>query len=79
MSDRFDQELFLKAGAESLKVPDTLEDRIESLLADLPEKKNIYKMSFRRTVLLAAALVMLLSVTVTASVVYHQSNACYTQ
>ncbi len=68
MKDRFDEKLFLMAGEERLNVPGTLETKIESLLTDLPEKRNAYKVNVRKVIVLAAAIVMLLSVTVTASV-----------
>ncbi len=68
MSDRFEQKLFLLAKKEEIKIPDTLNNRIESLLWELPDKKKAHKMNLRTAAVLAAALTMLLSLTVTASV-----------
>ena len=68
MDDRFDQKIFQMAGEEKLKLPETLNDRLENTLGSLPSKKKIYKMNIRKAVILAAAMIMLLSATATASV-----------
>ncbi len=68
MRDRFEDKLFRMAKQEKIKTPEALNDKIDSLLSDLPEKKKIYKMNVRRSLILAAALVMLFSITATASV-----------
>lgn len=68
MDDGFDQKIFQMAGEEKLKLPETLNNRVENALGSLPSRKKIYKMNIRKAVILAAAMIMLLSVTATASV-----------
>jgi hypothetical protein len=68
MDDKFDQKLFQMAGRESMKLPETLNKRVVDVLDSLPSKQRIYKMNIRKAAVLAAAMIMLLSVTATASV-----------
>lgn len=68
MDDGFDQKIFQMAGEEKLKLPETLNNRVENALSSLPSRKKIYKMNIRKAVILAVAMIMLLSATATASV-----------
>lgn len=68
MKDKFDQELFRMAEEENFVIPESLDGRIENILESLSDRRKIYKMNLRKAVILAAAMIMLLSVTATASV-----------
>lgn len=67
MEDKFDQKLFKMAEEEKPRLPETLAVRVEDALGSIPVKKKIYKMNLRKAVILAAAMVMLLSITAVAS------------
>lgn len=68
MKDKFDQKLFQMAEEEKIMIPESLNDRVEDTLVSLSPKHKVYKMNIRKALVLAAALVMLLSITATASV-----------
>lgn len=68
MKDRWEQDLFKMAKREKLVVPETLEDRIDDILVSLPKQNNIFKMTWKKSIILAAALVATLSITVSAAV-----------
>lgn len=68
MDDRFEQKLFDMAKKEKMKQPEAFNERVEEILDSLSDKPRIFKMNLKKAVVLAVAMVMLLSVTATASV-----------
>lgn len=70
MKDRLEQEVILEqklfnmAEQEEIRLPDTLRDKVDDILVSLPK----YRMTLRKSVILAAALTAMLSITVTAAV-----------
>lgn len=66
--DSFDEKLFRMAGNEKIIVPDSLQERIDDIFVNMPRKRVIFRMSWKKTFVLAAALTCLLSITVTAAV-----------
>lgn len=63
----FEQELFQMAEGEEMIPPDTLQDRIDDILVSLPKHRK-YRMTWKKSVILAAVLTAMFSVTVTAAV-----------
>lgn len=68
MKDKWEQDLFKMARQEKMIVPDTLEERIDDILVSLPKQHRVFKMTWKKTLILAAALVAALSLTVSAAV-----------
>lgn len=68
MDDKFDRKLFQMAGEERIKLPETLNARVEDALGSLVAEKRIFKWNIRRAAVLAAAVAMLFSITAAASV-----------
>lgn len=70
--DKFEEKLFQMAAQEQIEVPESLLKRVEAISRRLPdettEQKPVFHMNFKKALLLAAVLVMALSVTVTAAV-----------
>ncbi len=69
MKDReLEQKLFQMAGREKLIPPVSLEQKINDILDDLPKQHRAFRMTWKRSVILAAALIAMFSFTVTAAV-----------
>ena len=73
MKDDFEQKLLKMAAHEEMVLPESINKRINDTLVSLPEHKKTFKMTWKKSLVLAAALVTLMSVTVSAAVsVYRQ-------
>lgn len=59
-----DQKLFEMAEQEEMILPDTLQDKIDDILVSIPKHRKLWK----KTVILAAVLTAMFSITVTAAV-----------
>lgn len=68
MIDQFEQKLFRMAGQEQMVLPDTLHKKIDDILVSLPETERRWRLNWKTSLILAAALTMMLSVTVSAAV-----------
>lgn len=68
MRDRLDEKLFQMAAQEVIEVPDSLPDKIDRIMEELPAQKHVFHMNWRKALVLAAMLTMTLSITVTAAV-----------
>lgn len=68
MRDQFENKLFAMASEEKMVLPEEMENKINRLLKQMPQKKHTNKMNLRKAILLAAVLTMLFSVTATAAV-----------
>ena len=68
MRDQFENKLFAMASEEKMVLPEEMENKINRLLKQMPQKKHTPKMNLRKAILLAAVLTMLFSVTATAAV-----------
>lgn len=68
MKDNFNLKIKKMAQKEKLELPDGYDERIEQILNNLPRKKK--HISFKMVPVLVAALVLLLSISVTAAVNY---------
>lgn len=66
--DKFEQELFKTAGKEKMIVPEPFSQKIDDILVSLPKKRRVFKMTWKKSVVLAAALIAMFSLTVTAAV-----------
>lgn len=66
--DRFEQELFQMAEQEKLILPDTVYDKVNDTLVSLQKRTKPLHMTWKKSVILAAALIALCSITVTAAV-----------
>ncbi len=66
--DSFDQKLFRMAGKEKTVVPDSVQERIDDILVSLPQKRGIFRMTWKKALVLSAVMTCLLSITVTAAV-----------
>lgn len=66
--DKFEYTLFQMAKQETIIVPDTLSKRVDDILVSLPKKAGIFRMTWKKSVVLAAALTAVFSITVTAAV-----------
>lgn len=67
MSDNFEQKLFQMAKREQMILPENLERKIDADLRNLSGRKKKKVMNWRRTLVLAAALTALFSLTATAA------------
>ena len=72
-SDFLDRKLYKMAEQEQMAIPEELEARVEDVLANLEKsgRSSRHHYSFRRAAILAAACLVLASVTVTASGLYQ--------
>lgn len=66
--DQFEQDLFRMAEEEKMILPDTVYERVNDTLVSLPDQKRVLRLTWRKSVILAAALIAMCSVTVTAAV-----------
>lgn len=67
-ADQFEQNLFHMAEQEKMILPGTVYRRVDDTLASLTEQRQGLRMSWRKAVILAAALTAMCSITVTAAV-----------
>lgn len=67
-TDRWEQELFRMAEREKMVIPESVYGSVEDTLFGLGQKRYRARMTWKKAVLLAAALTALCSVTVTAAV-----------
>ena len=68
MKDEFEQKLFNMAAGEEMILPESMYKKINDTLVSLPEQKKIFKMTWKKSIVLAATLMTLMSVTVSAAV-----------
>lgn len=68
MRDQWEDTLFRMAEKEQIIMPDELTDRIDGILCKLKEERIGFRMNWKKSLILAAALTMLLSATAVASV-----------
>ena len=65
MQDRWEESIFHMAEQEQMVMPQSMTDRIEEILCK-PKKR--FRMNFKKSIILAATMVMLISATAIASV-----------
>ncbi|MCH5249037.1 MAG: hypothetical protein J1E98_03870 [Lachnospiraceae bacterium] len=68
MRDNFEQKLFNMAADEEMILPESIHKRVNDTIVSLPQQKRIFRMTWKKSIVLAAALVTLMSVTVSAAV-----------
>lgn len=68
MKDKWEQNLWEMAQREKMITPVSLNERIDDMLVSLPRQRRIFRMTWKKSVILAAALTAMLSFTVTAAV-----------
>lgn len=68
MEDRWEETLFRMADREQIAMPRTLSDRIEETLCKPNRRSGRFRMSWKKSIVLAAAMTMLVSATAVASV-----------
>lgn len=68
MKDRWEQTLCEMAGREKLITPVSLNEKIDDILVSLPKQHRVFRMTWKKSVVLAAALIAMFSITVTAAV-----------
>ncbi len=66
--DQLERDLFQMAGREKMIAPVSLDEKINDILVGLPKQHKIFRMTWRKSVILAAALIATFSLTVTAAV-----------
>lgn len=66
--EQFDETLFRMAQQEKMILPEGMEERVNDILVSLPKQHKIFKMTWKKSVILAAALIAMFSITVTAAV-----------
>lgn len=66
--NKLEQDIFEMAQQEKMIPPESLEKKIDDILVSLPKKRGIFRMSWKKSAVLAAALIAMLSITVTAAV-----------
>ena len=66
--DKLEHIIFQMAEKETMIVPDTLQKRVDDTLVRLPKKAGIFRMTWKKSAVLVAALVAVCSITVTAAV-----------
>lgn len=74
MIDKLEEKIFKMAAKEKLILPESVNNQIEVLLDSLPEKRKIRKLTFKKAVILAATLILLISMTAVASVNLFQKR-----
>lgn len=67
-TDQFEKHILQMAEQEKMILPETLYRKVDDVLVSLPERNRTCKMTWRKSIILAAALAALCSVTVTAAV-----------
>lgn len=68
MRDNFEEKIFALAAAEKMVLPESMKNRVNDTLVSLPEHRRIFRMTWKKSVVLAAAIVTLMSFTVSAAV-----------
>lgn len=67
-TNQSEQDLFQMAEQEKIILPDTLYRKVDSTLGSLPKRRRTFKMTWKKSVILAAALIAVCSCTVMAAV-----------
>lgn len=67
MNKKTEKELFIMAKQEKIISPETLNIQIDKILTDLPGQKPMYKINLKKALVLAAVLIMVLSISATAA------------
>ena len=60
--------MFQMAKQEQIIIPVSLQERVEDILDGLPKKGRVFRMTWKKSVVLAAAMICMFSITVTAAV-----------
>lgn len=68
MKDSFEEKIFHMVEEEQILLPNSIKQRVDEKLKNLPEHKTVFKMNIRKTFILAAAMIMLFSITATAAI-----------
>lgn len=68
MEDRWEETLFRMADREQIAMPRPLSDRIEEILCKPNGQSRRFRMNWKKSIVLAAAMIMLISATAVASV-----------
>ena len=66
--DDFEQKLFIMAGNEEIILPGSMHKKVNDTLVSLSKQNKIFKMTWKKSIVLAAVLATLMSVTVSAAV-----------
>lgn len=66
--DKLEHIIFQMAEKEEMIVPDILQERVNDTLVGLPKSSGIFRMTWKKSIVLVAALVAVCSITVTAAV-----------
>ena len=67
-ADELEQDLFRMAQREKMILPETVYKEVDDKLSEIHQAKRLGRMTWKRAVILAAALVAMCSLTVTAAV-----------
>ena len=68
MIDDFEQKLFIMAENEEIILPQSMHKKVNDTLVSLPRNNKIFKMTWKKSIVLAAVLVTFMSFTVSAAV-----------
>ncbi len=68
MKDNFENRIFQMAEEEQIILPDSIKQKVDKKLENLPEHKTVFKMNIRKAIILAAVMIMLFSITATATI-----------
>lgn len=68
MRDDFEKKIFDMAAGEKMVLPESMQNRINDTIVNLDEKEPFFRMTWKKSVVLAAVIVTLTSVTVSAAV-----------
>ncbi len=67
MRDNFEEKIFKMAADEKMILPESIHREVNDILVSLPKRK-IFRMTWKKSIIMAAALVTLMSITVSAAV-----------
>ena len=68
MKDDFEQKLFLMSGKEEIILPESIHKKVNHAFAGLPKQNKIFKITWKKCIVLTAVLVTFISTTVSAAV-----------
>lgn len=74
MKDRFEQDLFEMAESEKMIVPKEVYDRVDESLSRISDNRRIFRMNFKKSLVLAAACALMFSITVSAAAVAYKQR-----
>lgn len=75
-NNSLEEKIFEMARSERMILPESMNKRVNDILVSLPEPKKVFRMTWKKSVILAAALVTMMSFTVSAAVgAYRQRMA----